>query len=399
MIGILNVAEKPLIDESIIKKEYHTYLPYLQSFKNGDEIRIAIQNQDLYVLPSESLLYIEGNIRGYKQNDVVEVTKNIKLKNNAMAFLFDDIRYEINGLEVDKTRHLGITSTIKNYVSQTDSESKKLKNAGWSQNDIALTDGYFNFCVPLKMLLGFAEDFNKIIVNSKHELILTRSKTDDDVIYSSDAEIGNLTLSLTNLSWKVPHVQLADFAKLQLFKIIKSGQSLSLMFRSWDCHFNPALTQTTNNIWNVKLTSNNERPRFILIVFYDNNNKKFIHCQLSDVKVHLNSTTYPYDDLNLNFQKGRYAMLYEMYCKFQEGYYLRNPPQPLLSLEDFMREAPIIVMDVTHQNEGIKTGSMDIKIEFRTNKNVPENTAAYCILIQDRVIEYVPLTGEIKKIV
>lgn len=56
MISITNVLEKPESDESIIKKDYHTYTPYLQSFNNNDEIRISIQNQDLYLLPNESYI-------------------------------------------------------------------------------------------------------------------------------------------------------------------------------------------------------------------------------------------------------------------------------------------------------------------------------------------------------
>jgi len=41
--------KKPFSDDSISKKEYHSYSPYQQSFKPNDEIRITIQNQDLYV--------------------------------------------------------------------------------------------------------------------------------------------------------------------------------------------------------------------------------------------------------------------------------------------------------------------------------------------------------------
>lgn len=51
MNEVLAVREKTYSDESISKKEYHTYSPYQQSFKANDEIRITIQNQDLYVLP------------------------------------------------------------------------------------------------------------------------------------------------------------------------------------------------------------------------------------------------------------------------------------------------------------------------------------------------------------
>ena len=47
MSSIIDVLDKPLSDENIIKKDYHTYVPYLQSYNNNDDIRISIQNQDL----------------------------------------------------------------------------------------------------------------------------------------------------------------------------------------------------------------------------------------------------------------------------------------------------------------------------------------------------------------
>lgn len=392
MSEVLNILQKPIYDESIIKKEYHSYTSYLQSFKNNDEIRISIQNQDLYVLPSDSYIYIEGFVT--LENGTI--SRNIKLKNNCVAFLFDEIRYEMNGIEVDRTRYLGITSSLKNYVSLNNNESKMLKNAGWFANsEFELENGYFNFCVPLKMLLGFAEDFNKIILNSKHELILLRSKSDQDAFFSTDAK-EKIQLNIINITWKIPHIQLADFSKLEILKTINSERRLTLAFRSWDCHFNPVLSQGLHHLWNVKLSPQSERPRFILIVFQTSSG--FQHCDLTNIKVHLNSDSYPYDDLNLKFDRNRFAILYEMYIKFQQSYYMREP-QPLLSREDFKKVAPVIVIDVTHQNESIKLGPIDIRVEFQTAKNIPENTSAYCLLIHDRIIEYSPLTGEVKRVV
>jgi len=34
----------------------------------------------------------------------------------------------------------------------------------------------FNFSVPLKNLLGFAEDYKKVLLNCKHELVLMLTK-------------------------------------------------------------------------------------------------------------------------------------------------------------------------------------------------------------------------------
>ncbi|KNE88750.1 hypothetical protein PSTG_17833 [Puccinia striiformis f. sp. tritici PST-78] len=285
---------------------------------------------------------------------------------------------------------------MKALASVSPIESNMLLNAGWSNaEEISTKSGQFNFCLPLKMLLGFAEDYNKVVFNAKHELILLRSKSDKTVAYSSkDEEKDKLKLQINTITWKVPHIQLADFAKLQLFKSIKSGQPITMAFRTWDCHLNPTLAQGTNHLWNVKLASQNERPRFMLIGFL--NNDHFVHNSLTNIKVHLNSESYPYDDLNLKFDNDRYALLYNMYSKFQQSYYMKDP-QPLLNIYEFKKQ-PLIVIDLSHQNETVKSGPIDVRIEFKTLKNVPENTSAYCLIIHDRIIQYTPITGEIRKI-
>lgn len=395
MASIIDVLEKPISDENIIKKDYHTYVPYIQSYNNNDEIRISIQNQDLYVLPSESYMYVEGSIQEVNSTKLIPNTANFKLKNNFVAKLFEEIRYELNGIEIDHTRYLGTSSTIKNLVSLSPTESIAMHNAGWNKvDDLSLVNGYFNFYVPLKMLLGFAEDYNKIILSGKHELILLRNKTDEGLVYSS-VSTEKAKLIISNISWRIPHVQLSDFSKLNMIKIINSGASIPMTFRSWDCHINPQLNTGTNHIWNVKLAANRERPRFVLIAFQHEN--KFVHCDLTNLKIHLNSESYPYDDLNINFKNERYAILYDMYLRFQQNYYTIDS-QPLLTSQEFKNNAPIVVVDVRYQNEAVNNGPIDIKIEFETATNIPPKTSAYCILIHDRIIEYIPLRGQVRKL-
>ena len=325
MNTLINVQQKPIFDETITKKEYHNYSSYLQIYRNNDEIRIPIQNQDLLLLSCDSYIYIEGLVRATTKTDTkthINPPNTAVLKNNCMAHLFDEIRYEINGMEIDRTRNLGVRTTLKNAVSLNQSESQMLENSGWSPNEeLKIEKGQFNFMIPLKVLLGFAEDYNKVILNSKHELILIRSKSDENAVKSMDGtEI--ISLHITNILWKVPHIQLCDSSKLALFKTIKSSTPLQIAFRSWDSHINPMLSKGTNHLWNVKLSLQNEKPRFILIGFQNDTSKlenKFIHANLANIKVYLNSECYPYEDLGLNFDQTKYAVVYEMYSKFQQS--------------------------------------------------------------------------------
>ena len=68
---------------------------------------------------------MERKLKINKPNDALTVM----LGNNCVAFLFYEIRYELNGVEINRNRNVGITSTLKNYVSLTSGEDKNMENA------------------------------------------------------------------------------------------------------------------------------------------------------------------------------------------------------------------------------------------------------------------------------
>lgn len=49
--NILNIGATAAQDNLITKKDFYTYTPYTNSLDDSKEIRIAIQNQDSYLLP------------------------------------------------------------------------------------------------------------------------------------------------------------------------------------------------------------------------------------------------------------------------------------------------------------------------------------------------------------
>ncbi|XP_055855802.1 uncharacterized protein LOC129919023 [Episyrphus balteatus] len=398
---MLNIFQEPEIYESVSKYEYHTYSPYQNNFEKNDIIQICIQHQNLNVLPSESFLYVEGSLSKTDGKEIVST----RLVNNAMAFLFDEIRYELNGKEIDYNRNVGITTTIKNYLSLTKNESDMLLNASWSpDSDIYLKPLYFNYCIPLNKLLGFAEDYKKIIPNARHDLILTRSRMDENAIISPTDE--NVQVKLHKVQWRVPHVTLSDSMKLNLYKSINANSFMKIAFRNWDLYEYPMLSSSDHHIWNVKTTTQIEKPRYIVFALQTAKNKKisadpttFDHCDLTDLKVYLNSDVYPHEDLNISFERNRYSLFYKMYTDFQRTYYNKTTTEPLLSWDLFKSRAPIFVIDCRHQNEALKTGPIDIRLEMRTSKNIPANTSAYCLMLHDRIIEYNPLDQVVNRIV
>ncbi|XP_020295168.1 uncharacterized protein LOC109860479 [Pseudomyrmex gracilis] len=349
---VLSVGGEPVLDDRIVKIETHTYNPYGNtSFGHSDEIRIPIQQQDVYTLPYNSYLYVKRKFSLQTTAGAAERSgaAAAALTNNCVAFMFDEIRYELNSVEIDRNRNPGVTSTLKNYVFLTTETGNVLRHAGWNLSTNKGV-GEFNFCVPLRTLLGFCEDYKRVVINARHELILIRSRNDNNSIFASANS--ESTVELHKVQWRIPHVVLNDVNKLKLLRTLESGRYLSMGFCSWDLYEYPLLQSTTSHSWAVKAAKQLEKPRYIIFALQTGRKNvvsrdcsRFDYCNLSNVKLFLNSEFYPYDDLNLDFSKERYAVLYNMYVKFNRAYYGRDEDEALLTLDKFIYCGPLVVID------------------------------------------------------
>nr|CAH7768802.1 unnamed protein product [Callosobruchus chinensis] len=183
--NILNVGEHALNDNSIISCEHYSHPPYANTtFNKSDEIRIPIQMQEIYTLPTNSTLYFEGRL---------------------------------------------------------------VNQEGKNRTIVHATSGYFSVNVPLKNLLGCFEDFKKILINIRQELVLIRSTTDFNSIITTNAQEKS-NIELTKVLWRMPHVQVADVEKLRLLKYIEKGRDLEIAFRSWELHEFPHYFNKQQNI-------------------------------------------------------------------------------------------------------------------------------------------------------
>lgn len=401
-MNILQINDLPNFDTSIESYEVHSYNPYNNSFRENDEIRIPIHQQDIYVLPSASSIYIEGQAK-LLSKDGNQIKKPVTFSNNPIMFLFQDIRYEINGIEIDRIKNAGITSTIKSYISMNEAENKVAALWGWDIDGFKSENGNFSATVPLNKILGFAEDYTKIVINCKHELILNRSNSNINSIIGTE-DVAHFQIDIQRIQWRVPHVKVSDRERLKLLKHLERDKPIQMAFRNWDLYEYPLLPTATKHSWSIKTASQLEKPRYVIFCLQTNRkNQKmkdcsvFDHCGVRNVTLFLNSQYYPYEPLSLKFSENKFNILYEMYVKFRQSYY-NCPADPLLDLSSFKEKAPLFVIDCSRQNDSLKTGPVDVRLEIECTTAIPEKTTGYCLIINDQLVEYKPLSNIVRKL-
>ncbi|KAJ8941523.1 hypothetical protein NQ314_010377 [Rhamnusium bicolor] len=202
----------------------------------------------------------------------------------------------------------------------------------------------------------------------------------------------------------VPHVSVGIPQQLALTKILDKNVEILLPFRSWELVEFPSLSQTTRHTWPVKTTTKLETPRHVVVAFQINRKNKvtsnmstFDNCNLTNIRVFLNSERYPYNDLFIDFKDNKYATLYEMFSNFRHSYYeIGN--EPIFTPKEFKSISPITHIDCSRQKETIQSGSVVMRIEFETSENIPNDTTAYCLILHDRLFRYNPLTKIVRQV-
>ncbi|KAJ8915578.1 hypothetical protein NQ315_012463 [Exocentrus adspersus] len=230
----------------------------------------------------------------------------------------------------------------------------------------------------------------------RQELVLIHSNSDTNAIINS-TENESVNVVLNKILWKMPRISVSNVERLKLVGYVARNVELEAAFRGWKLHEYPLLQETQRHTWNIKTATQLEKPRFVIVGFHtDRKNKSnrnfshFDHFNLINMKLYLNSEMFPYDNLNINFENNLIATLYDMYAKFQRSYYEKEN-EPIFTPSEFKKFTPLVVIDCSHQNESLKSGSVEIRLEFETNKDIFPNRSCYALIIHDRLVKYNPL--------
>jgi len=124
-MNIINITQKPEIDESVERYEFHGYEPITGTDLNRPgEVRINIETQDLFTHPSESYLVFDGKLVKNADDAAYVNADMITLTNNAMMHLFNNIKYQHSGQEIESLFHPGQATTMLGLLKFPDDFSK-----------------------------------------------------------------------------------------------------------------------------------------------------------------------------------------------------------------------------------------------------------------------------------
>lgn len=414
----LNWNESIISDESIEKIDTHEYEPQIGTDLNNEhgDIKIVIQNQDQFLLPSDSYLYLEGELKPKAGSSIDKYTKadDIAFVNNGLMYLFDRVSYKLGSEEIEGFSNPGIATTMKGLTSYSEDCNEKMSFM-WSRDERNSTnnigfikrknyytsDGKFSATIPLNHIFGFCENYQKVIYGVQHTLTLRRGGSSnalygeefrkDDEGKSTNEKVPDGQVRIEKLSWKVPCYKISDEYKIKLYEQIESKVTLPIAY------LNRQLEQTTIPIgvkewsWSLNVTSGCEKPRYIILGFQHNkeglqiaNNALFNHCHVTNAYVELNNIRYPEYNMHIDFKNNMYVLPYKlMYDYFRSTN--KNGDFPI-EYSDYETMYPLLVFDISRQPERIKNTISDIKIKASFFNSVSAGTYAYALILSDRII-------------
>lgn len=425
----LNWRQSLTTDDSIKRFEYREYEPYTGSNLNGpSDIRIAIQNQDEFLLPSRSYLYIEGSIR--KKDDGSIYGKDqpgtgsgagkdlfINLINNGIVYLFDRVDYQLGNETIEGYSNPGQASTMKSLLTYPLNYSEGMNfmwgldkgekgciknNTGYEERHNYLfknSSGNFSVAIPLNHIFGFCENYNKVIYGVKHQLTLRRGKDDDNALLKSPDKneegiykVPDGKVIITKIIWRIPHVMPTDEYMIKLSNDIQNKITVNINFLNRQCESIAVSEGRKQFDWRLNVTSGAVKPRYIVLAFQTDkdddqvkNTAIFNHCSTTTAYVQLNSERYPEMDLQLDFEENKYTTAYKMLCDYFN--HVINKESCPIALYEFRNLYPLLVFDVSRQSEKLKNSVTDIKIKATFKENIPKHTYAYALVLSDRLLK------------
>jgi len=116
-------------------------------------------------------------------------------------------------------------------------------------------------------------------------------------------------IDIFKIQWRMP-VSLNEINKLSLLCTLESGRYLNMGFRLWNLYEFPLLQRTSKHLWAIKTATQLKKPRYVVFALqvgriYVRGRKPIRRLQIDQRETLFELECYPYDDMNLDFDKNR----------------------------------------------------------------------------------------------
>ena len=396
------IVDNPIISDTSIQKEnlISIFPSSGSSLNQHGEINFIIETCDQYLLLHKSYIYMEAQLSKLDGSALTD-TDEVTLTNNAPIFLFDRATYSMDGMQVENVIDPGRASLMKGLLTYSSTMNKQ-NTFGWilETKDILTykinkyiknRKGSTTFCIPLTHIFGFVECYNKIIYGRKHQLSLYRSPENKNSIVSTDPTKFTAKMVINKLQWVIPKIMPSLEMQNKLLNIFESNKLLQMPFISRQ--FESYNIPNGNREFTWKLGTKYDKIKYIVIAFQtarDNNYlnaSKFDNCGLEEIYVELNSERYPYECLKFDFDKFNAVQQYNFAKEFRNSYYESVKDYIFMEEDVYYYYYPLLVFDVSKQNDRIIQSRPDVTIKASFNKNIAQSTKCYCLIMSENIVE------------
>ena len=412
---ILNLTEKTIDDTSLYSKEFFPFKPITGTdYNSPGVIQINIENQDQYFLPHESFLQIDVSF--LKANNTRFAREQmVTLANNGILHCFSNIKYHLGGNEIESVNYPGHATGMMGMLKYDKSFSglgqcwapdttvaAANANLGFKARREFIFNGGndnigdFSVHIDLEHIFGFAEDYDKVVYGFRHSLQLNRKANDNDVIFrAGGADNGKIVIK--KITWWMPRVQPSVVEGKKLLDINESKTPYDCVFRNRQCSTIALPLAARSYSWSLGVKT--ETPRYVVIGFQigKSNNQElnaalFDHCEVTNMKVRVNSTEYPPIDVNSDFVKNCVAGWHRRMLDFKRSFYGvdKMVSCSCVDAKDFKTLYPLYVFDLTRQRETTNNSTIsDIAVDmtFGLADGIGAGTNAFAFVISDRKIK------------
>ena len=148
MVSLLDIVATPQYVNLLRSFKYLQIQPLASTtYAHNDQIIFSLESINDHFLPAQSFIVVEGEITKKP------ATSDVNFVENGLLHAFSECAYLLNSVEIDRTRNLGVASSMKIACSLTPDEASALSSAligsGLKMTDVVATNGQFQLCLSL----------------------------------------------------------------------------------------------------------------------------------------------------------------------------------------------------------------------------------------------------------